>query len=160
VGRHAASPRVSARTHKLSPRNLSQDDFWNMGNGKCQSGNCIGNQSLDQHSHCKHCCPPNHGKGNGIHGTHEGPITPAPLEKRIWKRWAAFSKASATFKEPIRVFLLSSRTSPRTDTSHTAKLCVTISLTKRKNNGSDSQWMATGWIIPAKWIPPPRTSLH
>jgi hypothetical protein len=26
----AASPRVPARTQNLSPRNLSQDDFWNM----------------------------------------------------------------------------------------------------------------------------------
>jgi hypothetical protein len=29
--RHAASPRVPARTHNLSPRNLSQDDLWDMG---------------------------------------------------------------------------------------------------------------------------------
>jgi hypothetical protein len=27
---HAASPRVLARTQNISPRNLSQDDFWNM----------------------------------------------------------------------------------------------------------------------------------
>jgi hypothetical protein len=27
---HAASPRVRARTQNLSPRNLSQDDFWSM----------------------------------------------------------------------------------------------------------------------------------
>jgi hypothetical protein len=31
VARHAASPRVPARTHHLSPRNLSQDDFWDRG---------------------------------------------------------------------------------------------------------------------------------
>jgi hypothetical protein len=29
--RHVASLRVPARTHNLSPRNLSQDDFWDMG---------------------------------------------------------------------------------------------------------------------------------
>jgi hypothetical protein len=27
----AASPRVPVRTQNLSPRNLSQDDFWSMG---------------------------------------------------------------------------------------------------------------------------------
>jgi hypothetical protein len=32
VARHAASPRVPARTHNLSPRNFSQDDFWDMVN--------------------------------------------------------------------------------------------------------------------------------
>jgi hypothetical protein len=30
VTRHATSPRVPARTHNLSPRNLSRDNFWNM----------------------------------------------------------------------------------------------------------------------------------
>jgi hypothetical protein len=32
VVRNAAPPRVSARMHNLSTRNLSQDDFWDMGN--------------------------------------------------------------------------------------------------------------------------------
>jgi hypothetical protein len=32
VARHAASPRVQTQTHNLSPRNLSQEDFWNMVN--------------------------------------------------------------------------------------------------------------------------------
>jgi hypothetical protein len=32
VARHAASLRVPARTHNLSPRNFSQDDFWDMRN--------------------------------------------------------------------------------------------------------------------------------
>jgi hypothetical protein len=30
VTRHAASPRLPARTHNLSPSNLSQDDLWDM----------------------------------------------------------------------------------------------------------------------------------
>jgi hypothetical protein len=32
VARDISSPRVPARTHNLSPRNLSQDKFWDMGN--------------------------------------------------------------------------------------------------------------------------------
>jgi hypothetical protein len=53
---------------------------------KCQSGSCIGYQSLDQHKNGRHCCTPSHGQDNGIHGTREGPSPLAPLEKRVWKR--------------------------------------------------------------------------
>jgi hypothetical protein len=35
---------------------------------------------------------------------------------------------------------------------------VIINLTKRKKNRSDSQRVATDWIIAAKWQPQPRTS--
>jgi hypothetical protein len=37
--------------------------------------------------------------------------------------------------------------------AHMAKLSVIIILTRRKNNGSDSQWTVTSWIIPAKLQP-------
>jgi hypothetical protein len=74
--------------------------------------------------------------------------------------WAESSKASMTFKAPARVFLFISRTYTRPEKSHMATFSVTISLTKRKNNASDSQWAATSWITPAKWQPRLQISLH
>jgi hypothetical protein len=88
-----------------------------------------------------------------------------PVIKPLWKR--GFGNEVGHLFQGIHniqgtntCFLLSSRTPPRTDTSHMAKLCVTVSLTKRKNNGSDSQWAAKGWIIAAKWQPQLWTSQH
>jgi hypothetical protein len=63
-------PRVPTRSKRLSPRNLSQDDFCGMDTA---------HMAIARH-------PTRHRKRNGIHGTHEGSPTTTTLDARIWQR--------------------------------------------------------------------------
>jgi hypothetical protein len=131
-----------------------------LGYWKCQSGNFIG---------------PNHWTNIQTANAVVNPVTDNemkctalmedPFLRPLWKRGFGYEVGSLfqsihDIQGTNTCFLFSSRTSPRTDKSHMKRSCVTICLTKRKKNGSDSQWVATGWIIPEKLQPTPRISLH
>jgi hypothetical protein len=82
VVRNAAYPRVPARTHNLSPRILSQHDFWDMANAN--QAIALGTNHFTNIQMANAVVHSLMGK-DGIHVTHEGPSPPASLEKRVWK---------------------------------------------------------------------------
>jgi hypothetical protein len=76
-------PRVPTGSQRLSPRNLSQDDFCEMDTAHMTIA--LGNNHWSQRHHvCSH--PPSHQKRNGILGSHEGSLSPTTLDPRFWQR--------------------------------------------------------------------------
>jgi hypothetical protein len=63
-----------------------------LGYGNCQSGNCIGHQSLEHHSFGKHCCTPNHGQINGIYGTQRTQSSSLFGKEDLVTRWASLPR--------------------------------------------------------------------
>jgi hypothetical protein len=129
---HAAPPRVPPQTQHLSPMNLSQYDLWNMETGK--QATALGtNHWTNQHF------------ANSVVYQVMGKETEyTELMKDqdlqpLWKRGFG-NEADRLFqgihniKDTTHVYFLNSRTYQRTDKSHMAKLSVTMSLTKKKNN--------------------------
>jgi hypothetical protein len=152
VMRYAASPTVPAQTNNLSPRNLSQDGFWDMGNANQE--NALGTNHWNNFHFVNAVVHPV--TGNEMEYT---ALMKDPVFQPLWKREFG-NEVGCLFKGIHNIqgtktcFLLSSKASQRKDKSHMKKLCVTISLPKMKKNASGSQWVATGWIILAKWQPP------
>jgi hypothetical protein len=67
----SAPPRVPMRSQNLSPRNLSQDDFWDMETANMAI--TFGKSPLVTETSRQYSPSPSHWKRNGIHGPHERP---------------------------------------------------------------------------------------
>jgi hypothetical protein len=76
-------PRVSTRSRRLSPRNLSQHDFCSMDTAHMVIA--LGDNHWSHQTKQTPSSTPSQGK-NGIQDTHEGSPSPAPLETRFWQR--------------------------------------------------------------------------
>jgi hypothetical protein len=79
----AAPPRVPTRSQNLSPRNLSQVNFWDIASANMAIA--LGTHHWYQ-TLCEYSCPPSHRQRNGIHGPHEGLEPATTLETRFWQR--------------------------------------------------------------------------
>jgi hypothetical protein len=125
----SASPRVPTRTQNLSPRDLSQNDFWSMETSNMAIA--LGT------NHCSQ----KHFSNAVVH-----PVTGNQMEymvlmnepylQPLWKR--GFSNEAGCLVQGIRdipgtntFFFVELKTYPETEKSHTVKLCVTTNLTKR-----------------------------
>jgi hypothetical protein len=154
----AASPRVLARTQNLSPRNLSQDDFWSMETAN-QAIALGANHWTYKHSSYA-VVQPVTGKKIEYMALMKDPDL-QPLCKR------GFINEAGQLFQGIRdisvtntCFFVELKKYQRTEKSRMAKLSLTKSLTKKKNNAWYSQWAATGWINPVMWKLPLQISLH
>jgi hypothetical protein len=102
----AASLRVPVRTQNLSPRNLSQDDFWNMETS---------NQAI--------ALGANHWTNQHFAHAVLHPVTYMALMKTLISnlfgkealvmRWVNFSKVSVTFQAPTHVFFVELKNIPK-----------------------------------------------
>jgi hypothetical protein len=84
-----SSPRVPASSRRLSPRNLSQDDFCEMDTSHMaiSLGKPLVPKAPGQLSH-----PSSHRKRNGILSSHVGSPSPTTLGPRLWQRiWTPVS---------------------------------------------------------------------
>jgi hypothetical protein len=130
-----APPKVLMRSQKLSPRNLSQDDFCVMETANMAIA--LVNQHCSQQHHANAVVHPVTGKEMEYTA-----LMKDPSLQPLWKQGLA-TKSDASFKafmislEPTHVSLSTLQTFQKTDRSLTAKLFVIISPTKKKSNASD-----------------------
>jgi hypothetical protein len=131
---HAASPRVPARTQNISPRNVSQDDLWNM--ETANHAIALGTKY----------CTNQHFSNSVLH-----PVTGKEMEymalmkdpdlQPLWKR--GFGNEVGQLFQGIRdiqgtntSFFVELNKIPKDRQITYGKLSVTISLTKKKKNAS------------------------
>jgi hypothetical protein len=77
-------PRVPTRSQRLSPQNLSQNDFCGM--DTAHMAIALGDNHWSQQHQSNAVIHPVTWERNGIHGTYEGSPTTTALDARIWKR--------------------------------------------------------------------------
>jgi hypothetical protein len=83
-------PRVPTSSRRLSPRNLSQDDFCGM--HTAHMAIALGSNHWSQQHQANSVIHPVTEKGNGILGSHEGSPSPTTLGPRLWQqRWTPVS---------------------------------------------------------------------
>jgi hypothetical protein len=118
------------RSQNLSPRNLSQDDFYGM--DTTNMAIALGNHHWSQQHQSNAVVHPITGKEMEYMA-----LMKDPRLQPLWTRGVdAFFKAFVTFLEPTHVSLSNSQTSQKTERSLTAKSFVIIDPTTKKKNAS------------------------
>jgi hypothetical protein len=128
----AASPRVPARPQNLSPRNLSQDDFWNTETANMAIA--LGAKYWSQQYFSNAVVPTVAGKQMEYMALMKDPDL-----QPIWN--IGFRNEAVYLFQDIRDihgkntrFFVELKNIPKDKTSHMAKLFVTTNLTKKKKN--------------------------
>jgi hypothetical protein len=153
-----APPMVPMHSQNLSPRNLSQFDFWDKESANMEIA--FGNHHWSQ-QHCVNAV---------VH-----PVTGKEMEysalmkdpnlQPLWKR--GFGNETGRLFQGIcdipvtdTCLFVELTNIPKDSKINYGKIVCDYKPTKKKKNASGSRWGATGWTTPAMSQPPLRKSQH
>jgi hypothetical protein len=154
----AASPRVPAQTQNLSPRNLSQDDFWNM--ETANQAISLGANHWQQQHFGQAVVHPVMGKQMEYMALMKDPDL-----QPLWKR--GFSNEAGRLFQGIQhipgtntCFFVELKHTPKDRQITYGKIVCDYKPHKKEKERVRLTVGAAGWIASVMWQPPLQTSLH